>query len=117
MNGQPGIKYPNLFCFYAFPMPGHTTEEMATGIHEEIQKLKTQDVIKVLTNEHVKRANEKQPIKAEQDNAKAFATDKVVRECSYCGGMEAQSRSCRHHSSGTGHRHQSAVPRSKPKRR
>ena len=44
MNGQPGIKYPNLFCFYAFPMPGHTNEEMAAGIHEEIEKLKTQDV-------------------------------------------------------------------------
>jgi predicted Zn-dependent peptidase len=43
-TGLPGIKYPHLFAFYAFPLPGHTPDEMATAIHEEIEKLKTQDV-------------------------------------------------------------------------
>lgn len=40
----PGSKYPNLFFFFAAPTQGHTAEEMAVPIHEEIEKLKTQDV-------------------------------------------------------------------------
>jgi predicted Zn-dependent peptidase len=43
-TGLPGVKYPHLFAFYAFPLPGHTPDEMAPAIHEEIEKLKTQDV-------------------------------------------------------------------------
>ncbi len=40
----PGEKYPSLFAFYAVPLPGHTTAEMRTAIHKEIDKLKTTDV-------------------------------------------------------------------------
>jgi predicted Zn-dependent peptidase len=43
-NGFPGDKYPNLFTIYAITTPGHTPDEVAAGIHEEIEKLKTQDV-------------------------------------------------------------------------
>jgi predicted Zn-dependent peptidase len=40
----PGSKYPSLFFFFAAPSQGHTAEEMAKPIHEEIEKLKTHDV-------------------------------------------------------------------------
>jgi len=40
----PGNKYPNLFAFYAVPVPDHTPEEMRDAIHKEIEKLKTSDV-------------------------------------------------------------------------
>jgi predicted Zn-dependent peptidase len=40
----PGKKYPNLFYFFAAPSQGHTAREMASAIHEQIDKLKTQDV-------------------------------------------------------------------------
>lgn len=40
----PGAKYPNLFSFYAVPLPGHTPAEMREAIHKEIEKLKTTDV-------------------------------------------------------------------------
>lgn len=40
----PGAKYPNLFTFYAYPLPGHTPEEMRTALHKEIDRLKTTDV-------------------------------------------------------------------------
>jgi predicted Zn-dependent peptidase len=40
----PGNKYPHLFAFYAVPVPGHTPREMQAAIHEEIERLKTQDV-------------------------------------------------------------------------
>jgi predicted Zn-dependent peptidase len=40
----PGDKYPGLFAFYAYPLPGHTPAEMRDAIHKEIEKLKTADV-------------------------------------------------------------------------
>ena len=43
-TGLPGNKYPHLFAFYAFPLPGHKPEEMAQAIHAEIEKLKTEDI-------------------------------------------------------------------------
>jgi predicted Zn-dependent peptidase len=43
-SGLPGNKYPHLFAFYAFTMPGHTPEEVAAAIHVEIEHLKNEDV-------------------------------------------------------------------------
>jgi len=43
-TGMPGTKYPQLFAFYAFPIPGHTTQEVSTAIHAEIERLKKEDV-------------------------------------------------------------------------
>src|SRR6201993_3302065 len=43
-SGLPGTKYPHLFAFYAFPTPGHTTNEVRDAIHAEIERLKTQDI-------------------------------------------------------------------------
>ena len=43
-SGLPGTKYPHLFAFYAFPLPGHTTKEMGDAIHVEIERLKKEDV-------------------------------------------------------------------------
>ena len=40
----PGSKYPSLFYYFAVPAQGKTAESMAAPIHEEIEKLKTQDV-------------------------------------------------------------------------
>ena len=43
-TGLPGNKYPHLFAFYAFPLPGHKPEEMADAIHVEIERLKAEDI-------------------------------------------------------------------------
>jgi predicted Zn-dependent peptidase len=43
-SGMPGTKYPHLFAFYAFPLPGHTTKEVGDAIHVEIDKLKKEDI-------------------------------------------------------------------------
>jgi predicted Zn-dependent peptidase len=43
-TGLPGNKYPHLFAFYAFPLPGHKPDEMAGPIHAEIEKLKKEDI-------------------------------------------------------------------------
>ena len=43
-TGLPGNKYPHLFAYYAFPLPGHKTQEVADAIHAEIDRLKKEDV-------------------------------------------------------------------------
>ena len=44
LPGLPGNKYPHLFAFYAFPIPGHKPQEMAAAIHAEIERLKKEDI-------------------------------------------------------------------------
>jgi predicted Zn-dependent peptidase len=44
LTGYPGIKYPHLFAFIAVPLPGHKPEEVANAIHEEIDRLKKEDI-------------------------------------------------------------------------
>lgn len=44
LTGYPGVKYPHLFAFIAVPLPGHKAEEMAAAIHEEIDRLKKEDI-------------------------------------------------------------------------
>ncbi|MEA5582112.1 pitrilysin family protein [Nodularia harveyana UHCC-0300] len=43
-SGFPGDKYSNLMLFYALTAPGHTVDEVAIALGEEINKLKTQPV-------------------------------------------------------------------------
>src|SRR5262249_34719526 len=43
-SGLPGTKYPGLFSFIAVPVPGHTPQEMGKAIHEQIDRLKNEDV-------------------------------------------------------------------------
>ena len=40
----PGSKYPSLFCFFVTPSQGRTARAMAAPIHEEIERLKKEDV-------------------------------------------------------------------------
>jgi predicted Zn-dependent peptidase len=43
-NGFPGDKYPNLVLFYAMTAQGHTVEELATSLQQEIARIKTEPV-------------------------------------------------------------------------
>jgi len=43
-TGEPGVKFPNLFYFTGRPLPGHTNDEIAAGIHKELERLKTEDI-------------------------------------------------------------------------
>jgi predicted Zn-dependent peptidase len=42
--GFPGTKYANMFVAYAIPTPGHTPQELREAIHEQIERLKNEDV-------------------------------------------------------------------------
>jgi predicted Zn-dependent peptidase len=43
-SGFPGVKYPNLFAFYAIPSQGQTPAEIKDATHQEISRLLTEDV-------------------------------------------------------------------------
>lgn len=43
-SGFPGDKYPNLMLFYALTAPGHTVDELAVALRQEIDRLKTEPV-------------------------------------------------------------------------
>jgi predicted Zn-dependent peptidase len=43
-SGLPGSKYPHLFAFYAFPIPGHAPDEMRDALRAEIERLKKEDI-------------------------------------------------------------------------
>jgi predicted Zn-dependent peptidase len=43
-SGFPGDKYPNLMMFIAQSAPGRTLEEVATALHAEIERLKTEPI-------------------------------------------------------------------------
>ncbi|HIK18795.1 MAG TPA: insulinase family protein [Leptolyngbyaceae cyanobacterium M33_DOE_097] len=44
LNAFPGDKYPTLLLFYALTAPGHTVDEVATALEQEIRRLKTEPV-------------------------------------------------------------------------
>lgn len=43
-SGFPGDKYANLMLFYALTAPGHTVEEAAKALHDEIERLTVEPV-------------------------------------------------------------------------
>ncbi|WP_071189648.1 pitrilysin family protein [Trichormus sp. NMC-1] len=43
-SGFPGDKYPNMILFYALTAPGHTVDELAVALKQEIESLKTKPV-------------------------------------------------------------------------
>ena len=42
--GFPGDRFPTLMLLYALPSPGHDLDDMATAIHQELDRLKNQAI-------------------------------------------------------------------------
>jgi predicted Zn-dependent peptidase len=80
-SGLPGIKYPHLFAFYAFPLPGHTTDEVAAAIHVEIERLKNEDI----TDEELKmiRTRAKANLLRGLDDNEGLASNLALFETRY----------------------------------
>ncbi|MBN2315126.1 MAG: insulinase family protein [Sedimentisphaerales bacterium] len=72
-QGMPGVKYPNLFLFYAVPARGHTNEECEEAINVEIERLKSE----LVTPEELAKA-------------KTRARASLIRELDSNSGLAAQ---------------------------
>jgi len=72
-QGMPGVKYPNLFLFYAVPARGHSNEECEEAINTEIERLKNE----LVTPEELAKA-------------KTRARASLIRELDSNSGLAAQ---------------------------
>uniref|UniRef100_A0AAV1TQJ2 CCHC-type domain-containing protein n=1 Tax=Peronospora matthiolae TaxID=2874970 RepID=A0AAV1TQJ2_9STRA len=57
-------------------------------------QLRSRDVMRVLTNEHIKRQGDKTTSVKTEDVAKAFSAEREPRWCTYCGKLGHTTKRC-----------------------
>lgn len=84
-------------CRRCDPFAAQSTQELRerrAELRDEQVELRSRDIVKVLTSEHIKRKREKMTSVKTEEATKAFSAEREPRQCTYCTKLGHTAERC-----------------------